>query len=637
MIPCWTIDFETMPIGPRPHHYPPVPTSMSIRPPDGPTTFFCWGHPSGNNCDQVDAQAAFQTAVDSGLPLVFHHAKFDIEVAMDHFGIERPPWHRIHDTMFLAFLLNPYARKLGLKELAVDWLGANPDEQDAVHEWVLAHKKDLPRFEFILNSKKEPYGQPSKRNAGAWIGFVPGEIVGPYANGDVDRTFALFQIMYPAVMESDMGEAYDIERELMPYLMDNERRGLPIDVERLEREIAEYEYWFDMVEQWLRWRLDAPDLNFGAKEDLAEILDTRGIVDNFPKTKTGRRSTSKDALHPDMFNDPQVASALGYRNRLKTCLDTFMRPWLKQAKAWPGRISTSWNQVSSDMGGTRTGRPSTSNHNLLNITKNFDKAGDGYVHPDFLTGLPHLPLVRRYVLPEEGHVINGRDFSGQELRIFGHYEHGDLQQRYAADPKLDVHSYVGQTIADLTGDPFWATQEAREKRVKTLNFQAIYGGGTTAAKDKLRCSYAEAQRYKAFHDSALPGRRILADQLSMIVRAGGAVKTYGGRRYVRPPMKQQKNGRWGDSDYILINYLVQGSAADITKRAMLRIFKDPEYNSVFMVQVYDEIVLSSPIEDADRQSLVMKRGMEGIPLRIPLLTDAEQGPNWGEMEDRKDL
>jgi len=93
----------------------------------------------------------------------------------------------------------------------------------------------------------------------------------------------------------------------------------------------------------------------------------------------------------------------------------------------------------------------------------------------------------------------------------------------------------------------------------------------------------------------------------------------------------------GDADYILINYLIQGSSADVTKRALLTMLEDPEFASRWMLNVYDELVISSPAEIADQQSLVMKRAMEGVPLRVKLLTDAEQGHDWGDMIERADL
>lgn len=636
MIPVWTLDFETLPIGPRPNHYPPAPVGLAYRAPDGIRGYLSWGHPDGNNCDRSDAVRFLRDVWNTGLPVLFHNAKFDMAVACEKLGLPWLPWDRVHDTMFLAFLVNPYSRTLGLKQLAETWLGMPPGERDAVAEWVLAHKADLPRFPWIKNSKGEPNAAPTKRTAGAWTAFAPPDLVGPYAIGDVDRTWRLFQALHPIVQQAGMGPAYDVERELMPHLAENERQGLRVDQPQLEADVALYRQAFDYAEDWLRWRLNSQGLNFDADQDVADALERTGIVTEFAKTKTGKRSVAKDSLHPDKFTDPQVASVLGYRNRLKTCLSMFMAPWLAQAQEWGGRIGTNWNQVSNPDGGTRTGRPSTRDHNLLNISKSFEGQNDGYAHPAFLS-LPELPLVRKYILPEEGHVLNGRDFKGQELRVFAHFAQGDLLRQYQQDPDLDVHTYVGGRLADVTHDEYWRSKEARSKRVKTLNFQAIYGGGIPAAQAKLRCSYEEAARFKALHDTALPDRRILADQLSAIVRSGLAVRTLGGRLYVRPPFKKQKNGRTGDADYILINYLVQGSSADATKRALLNLLRDPTCTSRFLLNVYDELVISSPIEVADAQSLVLKRAMEGVPLRVPLLTDAEQGMTWGAMQERPDL
>ncbi len=642
MIPVWTIDFEGWPIGPRPEHYPPKPTSVSIRHPDGRFEFLDWGHPGAEN-PQAAWDRAYQLiweAWSSGMPIVFHHAKFDSDVAMKWFGVPPLRWDQYHDTMFMAFLIDPYARKIGLKELAVQHLGMPRDEQDAVVDWILAHSEQMPLFEFITNSKKEPYGRPTKSNAGAWIGFVPGSVVGPYADGDTDRTWKLFQYFYPMILESGMGPAYDIERKVMLIFQENERVGLRVDVPRLERDLEIYHKAFDYAEDWLRWRLNAPGLNFDADQDVADFLESNRIVTEFARTAptkrhpNGQRSVSKDNLHPDMFHDPQVAQALGYRNRLKTCMKMFMEPWLKQAKHRGGWMSTNWNQVSNPDGGTRTGRPSTNNPNFLNISKKFEGGPDGYVHPDFL-GVPKLPLVRVYILPDDGCVLLKRDFSGQELRVFAHGSQGQLMRKYQEDPNIDVHQFVGDEIAGLTGDSVWSSDDGRT-RTKAMNFQGLYGGGIPALMKALRITHPEAKQFKTFHDRALPDRKIFSDTLSMIVRTGYAVRTWGGRLYVRPPFKKQKSsGRIGDADYVLINYYCQGSAADMTKWTMVQMHEHPDYNARFMLQVYDELNESAPIEDAVRQMQVMQDVMESVPLRVQMLSDGEVGLNWGEMKKIK--
>src|SRR5690606_33427032 len=114
MIPCWTLDFETHPIGPRPQHYPPEPVGLAWRDPDGRSGYWAWGHPSGNNCSRDHAHETLFRAWNSGLPIVFHNAKFDMGICYERLHLPVLPWDRVHDTMFLAFLLDPYEKTLAL-------------------------------------------------------------------------------------------------------------------------------------------------------------------------------------------------------------------------------------------------------------------------------------------------------------------------------------------------------------------------------------------------------------------------------------------------------------------------------------------------------------------------------------------
>jgi len=630
MIPMWTLDFETFPIGPRPEHYPPKPKGLAWKHPDGST---------GYATDWEGMESVLYAAHEAqrhGCPVAFHNGKFDMHVAAKHFCVRFQDSPKlVHDTMLMAFLMDPYGRS-GLKPLAAKWLGWIEEEKDLVVEWILANADRLPRFEFVTNSKKEPYGNPTKKNAGAWIAYAPDELVGPYAIGDVERTWALAQTWLPILERTGMMEAYEVERAVLPIFMANEEAGLRLDHDRLEQDIEVYEMAFKVAEDWLRWRLNAPGLNFDSDGDVASILAERGIVTEFKKTKGGANSVSKKNLYPDMFTDQQVASVLGYRNRLKTCLTMFMKPWHAQSAArGDNRFSTDWNQVQGEMGGTKTGRPSSHNPNVLNISKKFEGGPDGYVHPEFLQ-LPRLPLVRKYVLAEEGHVILKRDYAGQELHVFGHFEHGDLARQYQANPRLDVHNYVGENINRITGATHWTNPEQRTP-LKAMNFQGMYGGGIPALSNELRIPMAKARELKAFHDQALPGRRVLSDTLAAIVRSGQAIRTYGGRLYSRPPFIKRDGGQLSPADYRLINYLIQGSSADITKRAMIALTGHVDFNAFWMLQVYDEMNISAPVEDAVRQMTVMQEAMESIPLRTSLPTDGEFGFTWGDMQDLKEM
>jgi DNA polymerase I-like protein with 3'-5' exonuclease and polymerase domains len=609
------VDFETHPIEQRPH-YPPKPAGVATQwPDDDEPGYWGWGHPVGNTVSQQSvATAELRRVWDSGLPILFHNAKFDLAVAYEKLKLPRLPWDRVHDTMFLAYLCDPHARSLGLKQLAEDLLSEPPTEQDELHDWIWQHRQTLEITYAHLG-----YGKVKKTQLGAWIFAAPGELVGRYACGDVRRTKALFEHLYPLVHREGMGAAYDRERALTPILMENEEVGIRVDLEGLQIDGTLYSEDLETAERWLRKELRASGLNFDADSDVAAVLAQRGIVTEWQETKTGKRSVSKDNLLPEHFSDPRIASALGYRNRLKTCLEMFMKPWYEQGSQRKGYISTNWNQTRGEGGGTRTGRPSTSNPNFLNISKDFEGRDDGYRHPDFL-GVAKLPLVRRYILPDEGDVFLHRDFDGQELRVFAHYEQGDLFEKYVGNPQLDPHAFIGEELKRVAG------RELPRGNVKIMNFQSLYGGGVPALQKKLRCSYTEAKELKAFHNKALPGRVILNEEIKRIVSRGDPIRTWGGRLYY--PEKPGEDGR--SKIYKLINYIVQGSAADLTKQCLIDWYSNG-IDARFLVTVYDEINLSCPTGVEAQEMGLLKETMEEPRLTVPMRSSGKMGPSWGEL------
>lgn len=607
---CIVVDFETKPIRQRPD-YPPTPVGVAIQWPGEAGEYYGWGHPTGNNCTLAEAVPYLERAWYSALPILCHHAKFDCVVATERLGFPMLPWDLTHDTMFLAFLCDPHARSLGLKELAEDLLGEPPTEQNELNDWIWSHRQQL----------EQSYGgKVNKRKLGEWIWAAPGDIVGRYACGDVRRTGALFKHLYPIVEREGMLPAYDRERQLMPILMENERVGMRADVAKLERDIEYYDQVLNGSELWLREELGASGLNFDADDDVAAILQQRGIVTEWQTTKTGKLSVAKDNLLPEHFNDPRIASALGYRNRLKTCLEMFMKPWHAQASQMGGYITTNWNQTrgTGQHGGTRTGRPSTNEHNFLNLSKDFSGRDDGYVHPAFL-GVAPLPLVRRYVLPDEGDEFLHRDFDGQELRVFAHFEQGDLWDKYAEDPALDPHAFIGSELMRVAG------REIERTKVKVLNFQSLYGGGVPALQKKVKCSYAEGKELKRFHDKALPGRVILNEEIKRIVNVGDPIRTWGGRLYW--PEAPGEDGR--SKVYKLINYIVQGSAADLTKQALIDWYEIKDPAARFLVTVYDEINISG---QQKRDMPALKEAMERPRLTVPMRSSGKLGPTWGDLK-----
>lgn len=626
-----TIDYETERIEPRPK-YPPEPVGVAIHAHGTPPRYLAWGHPSGNNCSKADAQEILhQIHEDPYARVLFHNAAFDLAVSVERMGLPMLHWHRVHDTMFLLFLHDPHMKSMGLKPASEAILGWPAEEQDAVHEWIYANRKAI-LAQYGGPDDKITRAKSGPNSPAAWISKAPGDLVGRYAVGDVLRTVALFEHLHPQIVALGMEAAYDRERRLLPILMENERIGLRVDLDALERDVPLYQKALEQVEDQMRAYLRASGLSFDNDRDVAEVFRSRcAIYPTAWKTteKSGELSVSKDNLPPEAFTDPLLASAFGYRNRLVTVLQMFMQPWLEKGSANGGYINPRWNQVRGSRGGTRSGRPSMEGPNLLNVSKSFEDRSDGYVHPEPLE-LPRLPLVRKYVLPDEGHEFLHRDFSGQEVRIFAHYESGELMDAYKQNPRLDPHDWVKGAIFEAVG------KELERTRVKNVTFARLYGGGEGAVYQQARCaSRAEARELLAFHDKAIPGRRILSEEILRIVRRGDPIRTWGGRRYhVEPPGFNKKLNRHQTYEYKLINYLVQGSAADCTKEALCRWYYGggPSSGARFLLTVYDEINISAPrTEDASADMAFLREVMDGIELDVPLLSDGKRGPSWGTL------
>jgi DNA polymerase I-like protein with 3'-5' exonuclease and polymerase domains len=620
LITCPTIDFETDAIEGRPN-YPPKPVGVSIKMPGKKAQYFAWGHPEGNNCSKADAVRNLKTIWKRGQGMLFYNGKFDVDVAETHLGLPRLNSEDIHDAMFMMFLRDPHARELGLKSLAERFLGEAPEERDELKEWVLKNVR--------IGGKK-----PAPSKWGAHISQAPGDLVGKYANGDTERTWGLWKDSWNYVMnEHDMWEPYVREQRVMTIFLDNERDGIRIDVKKLRRDVKLFQQALSAADDWLRKRLKSPSISLDNDGEVLEALLRNKIVleEDLTLTATGRFSISKKNLTPGMYRDPKVASAFGYRNRLTTCLKMFMLPWLAQAELrGDGKISTNWNQVRGGDGGTRTGRPSTRDPNFLNISKSWDSNDDGYEHPAFLSVDP-LPLVRKYLLPDEGEQWLHRDYNGQELRLAAHFEDGPLLQAYQENPWLDVHQFVADLITERTAKVFV------RKNVKIANFRIIYGGGAQATALGIGCSMDEAKDLLGAHRAALPsltGRGGLSDSCKNIGRSGECLYTWGGRAYyVEPPSFNKKHGRQMTYEYKLLNYLCQGSAADVTKQAMINYQKHPKRRGRFLVQVYDEMNVSSG-PDPTAEMAVLRESMEMVSeqLDVPMLSEGKSGPSWGDQK-----
>lgn len=612
MLTPTVIDFETEGIQKRPE-YPPKPTGFSIKEPgDRKSKYFSWGHPTGNNCSFADGKRHLKTAWKSPGGLLFHNGKFDVDVATTHMDAPMLNWDKYHDTMFLAFLNDPHAQSFGLKPQSETVLGIPSDERDLLKEWIIAN---------VPEARQKP------SEWGRYICRAPGDMVGQYADGDVLRTDKMFKKLHKKILSEGMQEAYDRERRLMPILLENERVGVRLDMRRLAADIKIYEAALEKVECWLLKRLKTPGLNLDSNEELADAIQRVDPKAEFLLTATGQRSVSKESL-AQAVKDKNLFLALGYRSRLTTCLGTFMKPWLEIGQRTGGYLQPSWSQTrqsksDKESKGARTGRLICAEPNLLNLSKDFEGRNDGYTHPVFLD-VPPLPLVRVYLLPDVGGVWCHRDYNQQELRILGHFEDGSLCRQYNEDPKLDVHDFVKDEIKRILG----ITAERRQTKI--MNFGMIYGMGVGKLADGMSVAVEEAKKLKTAQRAALPDLGELEKSIKRRGQNGEAIRTWGGRLYYTEEPKVIK-GRICTFEYKLLNYLIQGSAADCTKEAVIR-YHDVKKDGRFLVTVYDEINNSAPKKAYKQEMQLMREVMQSIEFDVPMLSDGKAGKSWGELE-----
>lgn len=633
----WVIDFETKSITDYPRPHSPPPCGLAVKPPGKDPMYLAWGHPidngvfvmKGGRLKKRDATAdpkkmAGEMLADAFKARVLGHniAKFDIPVAQDHFHLTPPTWDRVDDTLFSLFLYDPHAPNLRLKESSERLLGIPPTERNKVFEWLAQHSIIAKRIQKGVAT----YGT-AKDPAGAHISEAPGSLVAEYAIGDLTRPIKLHEMLMKHLKDESMVEAYDRERELAPILLDNERSGVRVDVDLLAKDCPTYRKAFEAADAWIRKRLKAPGLNVGSDADVAEMLRRAKVVTKFPKTPTGKDSVSKKRLTIDYFNDPHVYHALAYRNTLEMVL-LRMEGWLKTADEH-GKIYKEWSQVRQGHDdkekGARSGRITVSE--LANMPKAFGSKDPTYKHPAFMR-VPEPPLARMYVLPDKNDLFGHSDFDQQEMKLTAHFEDGRLAEAYRKDPKMDAHVWVHDQIVEVCNVDY------NRDIVKIVDFRTSYGGGVAGLAEMLRIPYDEAKEIIGNWKRGMPDVVQLDRTLRDMYKAGEGIRTLGGRIYrCKPPAVAKKGPRKGQMIqffYTALNYLIQPSAADQTKQAIIDYYNHPKRTGRLLCTVYDEINIS--MENKEELAVLQECMVNAFKLDVPVTTTLKVGPRWGKLE-----
>lgn len=457
----------------------------------------------------------------------------------------------------------------------------------------------------------------------------PPSLVGPYAEADAFLPLQIMEKQWSLLGDEGMLELFDMECRLMRLLLDMRFHGVRVDLAAAQR--AD-----DILTEKLETALSElrgiahTEVNVNAAESIAKVFDNLGL--SYPRTeKTKKPSFTKPFLksvkHP-------VGAMIREVRRCMKLRDTFVRSYIMDSHI-NERVHCQFHALRGDGFGTRSGRYSSSTPNLQNIPSRDPEMG---------------PLIRAIFVPELGCDWRRYDYSQIEYRMLAHFAVGpgshEVQEAYRQQPDIDYHQKTKETILERTG------RDLVRKQVKNVNFGLVYGMGLPALASILGMPQEKVAQLFADYHGSLPFVRATMEQISKQAQLDGYVATLLNRRSRfdqwepkkfdsdSPPLPHDKAvEKYGSKIrraglHKALNRKLQGSAADLLKKAMLECYESGLFeNRLPLLTVHDELDFS---DDRTRPEvwLEIKRVMENaVPLRVPVLADPEVGPNWGDLKE----
>ena len=505
--------------------------------------------------------------------------KYDASVLANH-GIQMQGIR--YDTMLESYVLNSTGTRHDMDSLALKYLG-----HSTIHFEDIAGKgaKQLRFNEIKL------------------------EEAGPYAAEDADITLRLHQALWPRLeQEPALRSVFDdIEIPLVPILSRIERQGALIDREMLQQQSAELGKRLLELEREAH-AMAGGEFNLGSPKQLGEILFEKLELPIIKKTPKGAPSTAEEVLVELALDYPLPKVVLEHRslNKLKS---TYTDKLPEMINPETGRVHTSYHQAV-----TATGRLSSSDPNLQNIPI---RTAEGR-------------RIRQAFIAPAGYRIVAADYSQIELRIMAHLS-GDKGLLKAFREGLDVHRATAAEVFETGADE--VTDEQRRK-AKAINFGLIYGMSAFGLARQLHLGRHEAQDYIDLYFERYPGVQAYMDNTRALAHEQGYVETLFGRRLYLPEINARNKMRVQAAERTAINAPMQGSAADIIKRAMLRVdswLQDSGADARMIMQVHDELVLEVEESQSDPVCQGLCEQMSAAAeLDVPLLVEAGVGNNWDE-------
>ena len=559
---------------------------------DGWKGYFPIAHQGGGNLDERIVNRWMKKVLELPCDKVMHNAAYDLGwLRASGFTVNGT----VYDTMLAAPLIDENRYSFALNSLGFDYLKEVKSEQGL---------KDAAS-DFGVHAKKE-------------LWKLPAMYVGEYAEQDAALTLKLWHHLKALIRKEEVESIFTLETELLPVLIDLTFQGIRFDRDRCEQLVEEFKRKENEHIKQIKL-ISGEKVDIWAAASIAKAFDKLGLA--YPKTTTGLPSFTKTFL--DSHDHPVAKLIIEAREFNKTH-GTFLEPYLRHSAA-DGRIHPHINQMRSEDGGTVTGRLSMNNPNLQQVPARHEIIG---------------PLVRSLFLPEEGQLWAANDFSSQEPRLLVHYATlldlpgaERMAEAYRNNPDTDFH----QMVADMAG--------IQRKAAKTIGLGLMYGMGKQKLANSLDLPLDEAaELINSFHMNVPFLKGTVNSVMKRIEHpaSGGAIRTLLGRKCRFPlwePVewgvnkalpREQAVVEYGPRikramTYKGLNRLIQGSAADQTKAAMVALNKA---GFRLLLQVHDEIAVSvNSKAEADEAARIMAHA---VALEVPSRVDVEIGPSWGE-------
>ncbi len=558
---------------------------------EGWSGYFPIQHESGGNMDRKLVLSWLQDVCNQpDTTFIFHNAMYDV-CWLRAAGVNVKG--KIVDTMIAASLIDENRMSYALNTLAKFYVGIGKDEsilQAAAKEYGLDPKKDMWR--------------------------LPALFVGQYAERDAEATLKLWQRLKIELYNQELMDVFTLETKLFPCLVDMRFKGVRVDLEKaakIKKNLMEREA---KIVSKIK-ELTGVNVEIHAARSIAKAFDNLKLpYDRTEKSK--EPSFTKNFLQNHPHELPKLIADAREINKAHT---TFIDSITKHAV--DGRIHADINQIRSDAGGTVTGRFSMSNPNLQQIPARHPELG---------------PMIRSIFIPEEKTVWGSFDYSQQEPRILVHY--AKLQNLMGVDEIVDAYNAgdadFHQVVADMAG--------IERKQAKTINLGLMYGMGKNKLMAELGLMKESAEKLiKQYHTKA-PFVKQLMDNVSRKANDRGKIRTLGGRAchfdlwqptqfgIFKPLPLEQARKEYDEPlkrafTYKALNKLIQGSAADMTKKSMVALY---ENGIIPHIQIHDEVDIS--VESDAKAEQIIEIMESAVELQVPNKVDYEKGENWGEIK-----